>query len=94
MDKEKAEKIIEGTAQKLLEESQADNLYIKVKLRDLDSAKELFILSYKDNAFGDGIDIEGLDWGVQKESLKLYDVRSELLKMVKDIRPLDYTEYE
>ena len=93
MDKEQADRVVEETAQKLLEESNKDSLYLKVSLEDLESAKHLLGLIYSKEGVGNGIHIDAADWSISGDQVSLYSVRDQLLQMVKDIRPLDYTEY-
>jgi hypothetical protein len=94
MDIDRAKEIIEGSANQLLIKSNEGTLYVKIELSDIDSAIAFHKICFTDReALGNGITITEINWGVTVGQERLEEMRSQMLDMVKSIRPLDCTEY-
>ncbi len=94
MDSDEAEKIIEDTSSMFFEKSEKGELFLQVSLKDKESAKRLYFALFSKKEIIKGVDFSSVDWGIGREKNMLYELRSLLLDKVKEIRPLDYTEYE
>ena len=94
MDRDRAREVIDGSASHLLQRSKDGTLFVKVELSDIESAVKFHSICFGcPEVMGNGIVITEINWGVTVGQERLEQMRSQMLDMVKSIRPLDYTEY-
>jgi len=94
MDRDITREVIEGSASHLLQRSNDGTLYVKIELSDIESAVKFHSICFgKPEILGNGIMITEINWGMTVDQKRLEQMRSQMLDMVKSIRPLDCTEY-
>jgi hypothetical protein len=93
MDRGRAKEIIESSASHFLEKSMTGTLYVKIELADIDSARLFHAICFGKPEIANGVTITEVNWGLTFGEDQIEQMRSTMLEMVKNIRPLSYTEY-